>query len=423
MSHLWWPALASLWLSMFFVLLRAGIRSYSAVKLEDRLVEIDRLNLLEKFLRNEHSLLALVTALGNLFAMAYVLLVTLWIASLEGVWQITGAILLAAALLLIFSAAIPLPWGRYSSERIIAQCIRPLFVLRTVFWPLIHVLDLFDVLVRRLIGVPNGNGRDSALEDELMAVVKEGELEGTLEEDEKEMIESIIHFRDTDVAAIMTPRTDMACLPRTATMDEAREFVMAEGHSRIPIFEETMDVIVGVLYAKDVLAATRENSFGSRTVSDIMRSPLFVPETKKVTDLLKDFQHAGVHLAIVLDEYGGTAGLVSIEDIIEEIVGDIVDEYDEEEPSEWIRRTSATSADLDARTRINEVNDTLDIELPEDEDYDTVGGFVLSQLGHIPQTGESLEYQGLTITVISAEARKISQLRIDGLDKFQWPQE
>lgn len=423
MSHLWWPALASLGLSMFFVLLRAGIRSYSAVKLEDRLAETGRLNLLEKFLRHEHSLLALVTVLGNLFAMAYVLLVTLWIASLDNPWQIAGAILLAAVLLVLFSAAIPLPWGRYSSERIIARCIRPLFVLRTVFWPLIHVLDMFDLLVRRLTGVPNGNGRDNALEDELMAVVKEGELEGTLEEDEKEMIESIIHFRDTDVAAIMTPRTDMACLPRTATMDEAREFVMAEGHSRIPIFEETMDVIVGVLYAKDVLAATRENSFGSRTVSDIMRSPLFVPETKKVTDLLKDFQHAGVHLAIVLDEYGGTAGLVSIEDIIEEIVGDIVDEYDEEEPSEWIRRTSAISADLDARTRINEVNDTLDIELPEDEDYETVGGFVLSQLGHIPQTGESLEYQGLTITVLGAEARKISQLRIDGLDKFQWPQE
>ena len=423
MSHLWWPALLSLGLSMFFVLLRASIRSYSAAKLEDRLADIGREELLEKFLQSEHTMLMLASTLASLCAMGYVLLVTLWISELTSAWQVAGAILLAATLLVIFSAAIPIPWGHYGPERTIARCIRLMFVLRTICWPLLRVLEWFDVLVRRLSGVRAGNGRDTALEDELLAVVKEGELEGTLEEDEKEMIESIIHFRDADVAGIMTPRTDMACLPRTATLDEAREFVMEEGHSRIPIFEETMDVIVGVLYAKDVLSATREDAFSSRTVSDIMRSPLFVPETKKVTELLKDFQQAGVHLAIVLDEYGGTAGLVSIEDIIEEIVGDIVDEYDEEEVSEWIRRSSPTSAELDARTRINEVNDTLDIELPEDEDYETVGGFALSQLGRIPQSGETFEYRGLKVTVLSAEARKISMLKIEGLDKFQWPEE
>ncbi|NIA21131.1 MAG: CBS domain-containing protein [Anaerolineaceae bacterium] len=396
----------------------SALRTYSTTRLEEQLSAAHRQGALELFLDREDSLV-LTTALWRLAARtALVVLVTLRLTTLGGgVAQVVIGAGAAALALLVLAVAVPAACARYNSEWFIVRMMPLMYVLRAITQPLLGALRLVDVLVRRLSGVSQSSDAKDDLEDELLSIVKEGELEGTIEEEEKEMIESIFEFKDTDVAAIMTPRTDMACLARQATLAEARDFVAAEGHSRVPVYEENLDVIVGLLYAKDLLRASGTEGFDQRRVGEIMREVLFIPETKNLSDLLHEFQSAGVHLAIVLDEYGGTAGLVTIEDIIEEIFGEIIDEYDQSEPEE-ISRVSETAAEVDARTRINDVNDELNITVPEDEDYDTIGGFVLSQLGHIPKAGEQFEYNGLLITILEADQRKIGRLKITQLDQY-----
>jgi putative hemolysin len=280
-------------------------------------------------------------------------------------------------------------------------------------------MRLFDYLVRRLAGAADdsAHSRQSELADQLRSFVREGEMEGAFQPREKQMIESIIEFRNTTVSQIMTPRTDVLALAREATLEDARRFIAESGHSRIPVYQGTLDVVVGVLYAKDLLAVAASPGFQARSVVEIMHPALFIPETKTLTDLLRDFQRTGMHMAIVLDEYGGTAGLVTIEDIIEEILGEISDEYDQGRPDE-IRRLSDTAFELDARTRIPMANSALGLRLPEDQDYETVGGFVLARLGYIPKVGEKLDYRGLVITILHGDERRVDRLRIEAIDKF-----
>ncbi len=422
MEYLPYLAIAMLAVDVLFSTFSCALRAYSTTRLEERLAGASQPKALQRFLDCEDSLV-LTTALWQLLAKgALVALIVLYLRTLDGPARISGGAVVAALALLVLTVAVPVACARYNSEWIIVRLMPLMYLLRAITQPLLGALRLVDVLVRRLSGVSESGAVDHDLEDELLSIVKEGELEGTIEEEEKEMIENIIEFRDTDVAAIMTPRTDMACLAREATLGEARAFIAAEGHSRIPAYEGNLDIIVGVLYAKDLLAASGSEGCDQKQVGDIMRNVRFIPETKKLSDLLHEFQNAGVHLTIVLDEYGGTAGLVTIEDIIEEIFGEIIDEYDQSEPAE-IRKVSESAAEVDARTRINDVNDELNITLPEDEDYDTLGGFVLSQLGHIPKAGEQLEYRGLVIAVLEADQRRIGRLKIGQIDRYRQSEE
>ena len=222
------------------------------------------------------------------------------------------------------------------------------------------------------------------------------------------MIESVIDLRDTPVEAIMTPRTDTIAADKNITLSELKELIAESGHSRIPVYEETIDTVLGVLYAKDLLRLDPDQPFEA---AKVMRSALFIPETKLLRDLLHQFQEQKVHIAVVLDEYGGTAGLITIEDILEELVGEIVDEYESEEPVA-IRRIDENTVEVDARMRIEDLNDELRLALPEDQDYETIGGFVFSTLGKIPQVGEGCEHENVGIQVIGAEPRRITRLRL-----------
>lgn len=403
--------------SMLAALLSHSLRRYSTVALEELFSEAGREKDLERFLANEESLLMTASVWRLLLNLGIGITLAVYLAACDTPLAAALTAVIAGAVILVFAVAVPMAWARCGAESIIARLLPLLRVLQTLLWPILSFLGLFQVLVRRLAGAGDDEDPDEEFESELLSVVKEGELGGAFEEEEKEMIESIIELKDADVAEIMTPRTDMTCLAHDTPLAEARTLINDEGHSRIPVYRENLDTIVGLLYAKDLLAASGNEAFDRQTVSDIMRSPLFIPETKKLTELLHDFQTEGLHIAIVLDEYGGTAGLVTIEDVIEEIVGEITDEYDASEP-EGIRRLSETSAEIGARVRVDEVNDELDIRLPEEEDYDTVGGFAFSALGTIPTSGERFDYRGLTITVLEADERRIIRLRIDGLDHF-----
>ena len=235
-----------------------------------------------------------------------------------------------------------------------------------------------------------------------------GEEEGLINEEENEMIRSIFALGDTVVREIMVPRTDMACVSADAGVKEVLQGIIACGHSRIPVYEGTIDNIIGLLYAKDLLKywGTNESDIVLRK---IIRPPYFIPESKNLEELLHEFKKKRVHIAIVIDEYGGTSGLVTIEDLLEQIVGDIQDEYDIEE--EWLLEKPGGSVLVDARFPIEELEEHFDIQVERDK-FDTVGGLIFHLTGRIPESGEVVENDTIRMTVLEADERRISRVRI-----------
>lgn len=313
-------------------------------------------------------------------------------------------------LLLIFGVAIPNAWAKYAGETLVFRSLGLLALVRMVCYPIIIFLLLFDPLVRRLAGVPMRDAKSYAdeLEQEILDAVSEGERHGAVDEEEKEMIESVIELTDTHVEEIMTPRTDIVAIPKDCDLTTVLETIRSKGHSRIPVYDGTIDTILGVLYAKDLLQRDENKPF---ELTAAMRKVPFIPESKLVRQMLREFQAQKLHIAIVLDEYGGTAGLITMEDIIEELVGEIRDEYDPAEPAE-LKRIDDGNVEVDARMRIDDLNDQLDLNLPEDEDYETIGGMVFSRMGRIPKAGERCSAANVEIQVITAEPRRITRLKL-----------
>jgi len=252
-------------------------------------------------------------------------------------------------------------------------------------------------------------GRSRALtEKELQDAINSSEEEGILNESEGDMLQSIFDFGDTIVREVIVPRTDMVCCPADATLSDFLELIIRSGHSRVPLFEGSTDKIVGVVYAKDLLRNWGAND-ETLTLTEVMRTPYFIPETKRIDDLLKDFRTRRVHMAIAVDEYGGTSGLITIEDLLEEIVGDIQDEYDLEIP--WLQPQDDGTLLVDARANVEELEEYYDIEIPR-EKFDTVGGYLFHLLGNVPQKGEKVTDNGLVLMVEDSDERKIEKVRV-----------
>ena len=284
---------------------------------------------------------------------------------------------------------------------------------------LIHPLikwwvDGVSEITRRLTGAnPKDSDGINSLEEQLLRSIEHSQREGGIPAEAAEMLENVVDLSDTDVGEIMTPRTEIEGIELTNDLSEIRKFVIESGRSRIPIFEENLDQIIGILYVKDLVGflGTEANSF---ELKNILRKPIVVPDTKPVQELLADFQKSEVHMAVVIDEYGGTSGLVTIEDVLEEIVGEIRDEHDERESIEpALIRVGDTIVEIDGRYSIDDINDELTLQLPEDEEYDTIAGFILANLGHVPKEGEVLEIDGLIITTLNATETLIERVSID----------
>ncbi len=320
------------------------------------------------------------------------------------------AFLIAGGLVSVFAVAIPVSWARYQREGLIALSLPVLNTLLIVFSPLLGVLHLFDPVVRRISGADLTDRDENELTDEVLSIVEGHEDGGEVDEAQKEMIEGVFDLSSTDAEEVMTPRTDVQGIEIRANLQQVKDAIIKHGHSRIPVYEETIDNIVGILYAKDLIRYVGDGEdFDLRSV---LREAMMVPESKNVGELLAEFKARKVHLAVVLDEYGGTAGLVTIEDIIEELVGEIQDEYEQAEQIPQIQRVDPQTLRVDARVDIDDLNDELGVDLPEDEDYDTVGGFVFSTLGHIPKTGETFDYRGLRFTVTDAERTRVIRVEV-----------
>ena len=252
-------------------------------------------------------------------------------------------------------------------------------------------------------------GESRALtEKELQDAINSSEEEGILNESEGDMLQSIFEFGDTIVREVMVPRTDMVCSPADATLSEFLELIISSGHSRIPLYEGSTDKIVGVVYAKDLLRNWGANN-ETLLLTEVMRTPYFIPETKRIEDLLVDFRTRRVHMAIAVDEYGGTSGLITIEDLLEEIVGDIQDEYDTEVP--WIQPQKDGTLLADARANVEELEEYYDIEIPRKK-FDTIGGYLFHLLGNVPKAGEKVTDNGLVLMVENSDERKIGMVRI-----------
>lgn len=273
---------------------------------------------------------------------------------------------------------------------------------------------LVDEIVKRLSGANlRDNTRNGDAEAALLRSIEHQQRQGAIDEGAATLLENVVDFATTDVGEVMTPRTEIEGIEFTEDLALIRSFIREEGHSRIPVYEEDLDHIIGILYVKDLVSFLGEDAADFK-LRPLLRAPIVVPDTKPVKDLLVDFQNAGVHLAIVVDEYGGTAGLATIEDILEEIVGEIYDEHedgDDEEPE--LSENHDGTWEVDARFHIDDFNEALDLDLPEDDEYDTVGGWAMAQMGHVPNPGEVVEHSGIRCTVLAAMPTHIVRLKVE----------
>jgi CBS domain containing-hemolysin-like protein len=415
--------------SLLFSTLSYALRTISRVHLEEALIIRHRTRALEAILHARFdlaltaSILRLVSNVAAIVAIGIYFLNRYSPDPAPHPFAIFGwTVLISVPVMMIFSIAIPQAWAKYAGEALLARTWPLLRLAHLITWPLIRILKIFDEMVRRLAGdgVSLGEEPETAAEkvsEEILSMVAEGTAEGAVDREQQKMIEGVILFHDHQVAQIMTPRTDIIALDVNTPVLEARDRILKDGLSRVPVYEGSLDNILGILYAKDLLPFL--NIAGGTAVDDaqmelrrLLRPAYFVPRTKPLHDLLREFRAQHVHIAIVLDEYGGTCGLVTTEDIVEEIVGNIADEYERPAPEE-LKRLTETSVEVDARMNITDLNRALTLQLPEDADYQSLGGFVLSTLGVIPPKGETFKHDGLTITVLDAEPRRVKKLRLD----------
>jgi len=341
--------------------------------------------------------------LGLIFSLATVVLAVL--TGSQGLSSIGMLLLFVAVFILLFEHVLPLLIVRRNPEKVLAVLLPPFDFAARFLHPLTGTLVRLIVESRRereVAATPNG---PEEMPGEA-AQPEAAEDHSLIERDEQKLLQSIVDFGGTLVREVMTPRPDIVAIPADATLDQLRALFREQEYSRIPVFKENLDNILGIVYVKDLVLATE--SAGSGSIETLIRPAAFVPETKRVPDLLKEFQRKQVQMAIVVDEYGGTAGLVTLEDLLEEIVGEIRDEYDVE--TEPVVDEGNGSWVFSAKASIDEVRDRLNVGI-EPEGFETVGGYVLTRVGRVPQVGETFELDGLLVEVLEAERRRIHKVR------------
>ncbi|MBK9385155.1 MAG: HlyC/CorC family transporter [Planctomycetes bacterium] len=316
--------------------------------------------------------------------------------------------------LVLFGELLPPTIAAGGSEHFARRALPLLHVVRSGLAPALKLLNVLRRSMLRVVNVKERTERSMEIAEEIYDVVSDSERADDLDAGEREMIESVVELRATEVSEIMTPRTEIIGVPANSSLREASRLASDSAHSRMPVFDETIDRVTGVFFTKDLLPLLQRKDIDldQTPVGSIARKPWFLPETKKVHELLQDFRREKQHMALILDEYGGTAGLVTLEDVLEEIVGPIQDEYDQDEVIESFRRLEDGRLEVDASMSVFDANEELGLELPESEDFDTLGGFVFSSLGKVPAQGERFDHAGIGFEVLEADERRILRLRI-----------
>lgn len=312
---------------------------------------------------------------------------------------------------LVLGELVPKKIAMQVPEKISFKIVDILLLFSKLFAPLVKILSVSTNAVVRLLGFNPHADEETVTEEEIRMMVDVGGEKGVIEDVQKEMINNIFEFDDLDAGDIMTHRTDMVAVEVGDDLSEVVDTAVSEGYSRIPVYEDDQDNIIGIVYVKDLLAYVGKK-MPAKSLRDIMRTPMYVPESKICGDLFKEMTEKRTQMAVVVDEYGGTAGIVTLEDIVEAIVGNIQDEYDNED--EEISKINETTFTIDGMTNLEEVAELTGTELPEGS-YDTVAGFIIKELGLLPEEGKTYEvnYKNLKLTVLSVDERRIDKVRVE----------
>ena len=340
-------------------------------------------------------------------------MVGLLIEPIFGAWGVVAAIVLELAVIFIFSELGPKNYALKNPDKV-ALAVAP-FVLALTGFPPVRLITRGLIVIGNALLPGRIDDVPTTSEQELLAMADAALNEDVIQKDERSMIHSIIEFGDTVVREVMKPRTDMTTVDASRSVDDAMEVAIAAGYSRIPVIRESRDDIVGIVYAKDLMRAQRDGK-QNQPVATITRPARFSPESKNVTDLMREMQAQKFHMAIVLDEYGGTAGLVTLEDLIEELIGEIVDEFDVEDPQ--IERLPNGDVRVTASMLTDELNELLDVEW-SNQDWDTVGGLLFNRLGHVAHEGETVVYDGHQLRAEKVKGRRIGRVRITKVPEGQ----
>ena len=340
----------------------------------------------------------------NLYASSLATTVTLSLFGSKLVGVATGILTLAV---LVFGEVAPKTMASRNAEQIALRAAGPVKCLMWLFTPLVFVVNNLARLVMKLFGADRPGKRELMTAEELRTIEQVGHEDGVIENSERKMIDNVFDFGDRSARDIMIPRIDMTCIDVEAGYDELMEVVREEKYTRIPVYKESADTIVGILNIKDLLFRAQDKPF---RIAELMRKPLFTYEQKKTSELMVEMRKNYTNLAIVLDEYGVTAGMVTMEDILEEIVGEIRDEYDRDEEKS-IRRIAPNTYLIEGNVKIDDVNEVLQLHLAS-EDYESIGGYVLEQLEHFPKEGECVTKGGISFTVTRMEQTRIAEVKL-----------
>lgn len=378
-----------------------------------QLVEEDhpRIGAVERLMAHPERVLITILIVNTVVNVAAAALVTIFVSAIFDSYVVALSTGIVTFIFLTFGEVAPKAFAASNTERWALAAAPLILTLQKALWPLVWAYEKLTHAMFRSMGERGREGRAVfRSQEEIKTLISMGAEEGVLEDKEEDMLHSVIEFSETTAREIMVPRIDMTAVPGDATLDHVRAFLLESGFSRIPVYQGTVDNVIGILYVKDVLLHFLEKKSGAAQVRELMREAYFVPESKKLDDLLAEMREKRIHMAVVIDEFGGTAGLVTLEDVIEEVVGDIFDEYDlRHEP---IRKLDPWTAVVDARTHVADVNHALDLEIPEEESYDTVAGFVYQSLGRLGKEGEVVHGPGFDLVVEKVTNRRILRARI-----------
>jgi putative hemolysin len=409
-------AVASL-LSLFFSALTYSLREFSRTRLEEALKKQNKYEWFDRTLEDSNELI-FTTAVGRMISNLLILISVLHLfhgSNWPAGWQYLLAVVITALISLHCAVAIPHAVARHAGERFIAYFIAFIHAWRRILTPALTIMRGVDNLVAKAANPERSQASDDKLEqqmrEEIVSAVEEGQAEGVVDEAEKEMIRSVIEFQDTTAGQIMTPRPQIVGIESHAPLSEIKALLEESGHSRVPVYEGSLDHILGILYARDLLKhiGMPADQFDVRNA---IRLPFYVPESKPLRDLLNDFRLQKIHIAIVLDEYSGTAGLVTIEDVLEELVGEISDEHEPLEPA-MLKKLSDNLAEADARIHIDELNRLMSLNLPEDAGYETLSGFLTTSMGRIPVAGAVYNHPVARFTILDAEPQRVNRVKIE----------
>lgn len=400
--------IALLFLSSFFSASETALMSLSKIRIRQMVDEkVKGAELVSKLVDNPSKLLGAILVgnnLVNIGASALATSISMKAFGSKGVGIATGAMTI---LVLIFGEITPKSLAAENSEKVSIKVSKIIFFISKILSPIVSILMMFTNRIVRLLGGKTKRDQPFITEEELKTMVTVGHEEGVLEGEERKMIYNVFEFGDSQVKEVMTPRPDMIAVEIDASIDEITDIFKSEQFSRIPVYKDTTDNIVGVIYIKDLIFYDRSKE--KFDINKYMREAYFTFEFKRTSELFEEMRAKRIPIAVVLDEYGGTAGIVTMEDLVEEIVGEIEDEYDDvEEEIEVIKEDEYI---VDGSAKIDLVNEMIGINI-ETEDFDSIGGFVVGEFGRIPELGESLTYNNIEFTVEHIEKNRIEKLRV-----------